>query len=729
MYKHLHKMAKNTRKKMKKIYSKKMKKSNKKNNNKYTRRPHQTRKKVFRGGGLGFPISLDELNTGKYKYKLVKDFQGSCQDIFGWNKLITQIIKEKKTSITQHSDGLDYYIKYDNTGRIADIFSQNPHTRITTQVAIVPIVPKKCSPANNIINGGADGDKDTLQKQQRNQSGGVIGNIRLNKLLNRPNIPMGVNSGKESPPPQPNVNENLDPNVKELIRRLQPEFIRGSTQNPLVGAIRKNDPSPAAAAAADSPDDVAPAAAAAAPADDVDNDALLLEKLKNVTSVSDLSPANVAILTSLSDTFDVNYDDNHNKEHDDVDPADDAAADADAADAAIPADVAPIEWKPLQQAAVSIDAMTLPASINKSQDDDDLDMGLTNPPVLQSQLSEPLTIEKLDELNARLRNKLPPTIDPTFLFDEIDKFQASLLADEKFAESVWLARIIKDNTGSIGSSSKNIEDLFVFRLSSFPSGEETIFDEETKQHFVYPAALLVRCRLDRVIRGVYVVDKNSKIESNIISISETTAIKDGWDIYTLRLVNIYKLEDGKKWRSRNDNHIKAQQFASQHDKIPFTDQPQAQPSPLKIEAKKTFIQFIVYRDNWHVRPLPNQFLGFFRSEKYQVDGYYVKRFGLVVIERPIMYGLRALNAIALTNHRGYHTSGSVLKEVKDLLWGWLHRKELKKRQIPSGPVWGDLKQWNTYPLRVAGAGYSGGSKTAKMRKSRSNKRTIKRSRS
>jgi hypothetical protein len=705
-------MAKNTRKKMKKMYSKKMLKSNKKNNNKYTRRPHQTRKKVFRGGGLGFPISLDKLNTGKYK--LVKDFLGSYQGIWGELKLRKKII-EGNTSIKPHDDGLNYNITY-NGGRITDIFSQNPHTRFTTPVAIVP-VDTICSPASNQQNGGAPDDGVTLQNQPQNQSVGV-GSTRLNKLLNRPLILMGTNSHSESPPPQPNVNEET---VKELIQRLQPEFIRGSTRNHLVGAIRKNEKidasptaaTPAAAAAAPAPTDAAPAAPA------VDDDALLLEKLENVTSLPDPSPANYDILTSLSDTFDVEsisvrkYDMDHNMEPD-VDPADDAAA---AADAAIPADAAPIEWKPLEQAAVSIDDMTLPAVISESKI-----------PSAPSQPKE-FTIEELDALNARLRSKLPPTIDPTFLFGEIAKFKARLLVDEKFAATVWLARIIKDNIALPGSSSKHIEDLFVFRLSTFPSGEKPIYDEETNQTFVYPAVLIVRCRLDRIPRAIYMFDKYSEFVTHTIKISKIYGVKNGQHDWTWRLVNIYKLEDGEKWRSRNEKHMKEQKTEINKQPFPMVEgQPKAPPSPLNIEAKKTLIQFVVYRDDSQIRHLPNPLLGLLRSEKYQIDNYYATRFGLNLNENPIMYGIRALNAIAFSNHRGFQYESSIAKEVKSILWEWYHRKELKeKKQIPSGPVWGD--QYHTFPLRTAGAGYSGGSKTAKFRKSRSNKRTIKRSRS
>jgi hypothetical protein len=722
MYKHLHKMAKNTRKKMKKIYSKKMLKSNKKNNNKYTRRPHQTRKKVFRGGAFT-PVTVDELNTGKYK--LVKDIIGSCQDIRGEQKLRTQII-EGKTSINSiKHDGLDYYINYDNTGRIADIYSQNPLKRNTTQVAIVPIVPNNCSPANNIINGGAPDDGEPLQNQPLNQSGGVIRQIQGSQGKSKSLV------FKDRPVSLIETEHINDGNIKTLIRQFntkQPATIRppADRRSQLVNTIRQPQPHPQGEQSVQSDDTI--------------------EKLKQTISIasgmSDDAAAAAANLTNLAIAVGAHTKEADTKDGDDVIDDDDvtdvdaalladsvdnsvnldaAAADAAAADAvsiAVRSNADAEDAKTIDDAAKSIDAIK---KTTPQVPPDDLTMGLTPSP--SPSPPKELTIEQLDALNARLRSKPPPTIDPTFLFDEIDKFLLRLSSDDAFAASVWLARIIKDNIALPGSSSKKIEDLFLFRLSTFPSGEETIYDKETGQTFVYPAELIVRCGLNRKLKAIYALSRNSDIVSDTIKISKNLVVADGYLDWTWRLVEIYKLEDGEKWRSRNKKHMMMEKQKS----FPMTEDT-PDPSPLTINAKKTLIQFVVYRDDWHIRHLPVPLLGLLRSQKGQKENYYAERFGLNVDQNQFMYGIRALNAILFS--RQYRGGGpsphSIAKDVKDILWKWVHRKELEeKKQIPSGPVWGD--QYHTLPLRTAG--YSGGSKTAKMRKSRSNKRNTTRTRS
>jgi hypothetical protein len=226
-------MAKNTRKKMKKMYSKKMLKSNKKNNNKYTRRPHQTRKKVFRGGGLGFPISLADLSSSSKKnIKLCKAIldNGPFETIRGEKIIRDEIVKKIKNSISINSTqrdpqsvllingGVYYYITFNSRSEITDIYIKNPGSDLKTQVAIVPD-GTNCLPANKIINGGAPGDGATLP----NQSDGVIREIQGSRGQSKSRVfkgrPVSVIEPKH-------IN---DGNVEALIRQFntkQPATIR-----------------------------------------------------------------------------------------------------------------------------------------------------------------------------------------------------------------------------------------------------------------------------------------------------------------------------------------------------------------------------------------------------------------------------------------------------------------------------------------------------------------------
>ena len=304
-------------------------------------------------------------------------------------------------------------------------------------------------------------------------------------------------------------------------------------------------------------------------------------------------------------------------------------------------------------------------------------------------------------LNARMRYTIPPTIPPAILFEKIAEFQKKLLQSEDFAKLVWVTRIVKDEIVGPGSSKSQLNDLYCMEITI--DGEPAYVDTTDGKKYHFPASLLVRCGLDRKIRGIYIISSGSSFADNDSGIPITknvTYVFNPYDIHTIRMLNIYKLEDFETWNSRNEKNKKEQQ---KHKRgIDQSSQSQTDlPVSVKVIVKRTLVQFIIYNDGKYFgRQLSPSLLALFQREKQPVDRedsihtYYSTRFLLQVDPNNSKFAYRAVNT-SFGNHRKLSTSTSLVRDFSEIVRDAYNREQLKRPKIPNAPVWGDLGQYNT----------------------------------